>query len=288
MIKNYFSYVSFFRFMFTHSKTPSNYPSAAFIVTLVVSLMLHGVLVFWEPEVSNVVQSGSTTRVSVAVRQFESEPKKTAQVNNKAHIEKATEKPIPKPIVKHENKVATPQDVQAQVTERKPVEQKSSQKKILSTVQPDSPKTTHQIASKPLKHKVDVNTPKIIPPKAESELEQQKETSKPHILTKKSEEKTISQAVRYELGSNNNPKPEYPAMARKRGWEGEVVLGVYVRPDGSIKHLTFVKSTNYGVLNHEAYETVRTSWQFKVIEEKDDLNESMYIEIPFTFDLANR
>ncbi len=93
---------------------------------------------------------------------------------------------------------------------------------------------------------------------------------------------------RYQLGTSDNPIPNYPPIARKRGWQGQVVLGVYVRADGSIEHLTFVKSTNYGVLNHEAYETVRSSWQFKALEAKDDSDGPMYIEVPFTFNIANR
>lgn len=94
--------------------------------------------------------------------------------------------------------------------------------------------------------------------------------------------------VRYQIGSNENPKPDYPSLAVRRGWQGEVVLGVHVRADGSIEHLTFVKSTNYGVLNYEAYETVRTSWHFKPLEDEEHLGEPAYIEVPIRFTLANR
>lgn len=97
-----------------------------------------------------------------------------------------------------------------------------------------------------------------------------------------------SEFVRYQIGSNANPKPDYPSLAVRRGWQGEVVLGVHVRADGSIEHLTFVKSTNYGVLNYEAYETVRTSWHFKPLEDEEHLGEPAYIEVPIRFTLANR
>lgn len=97
-----------------------------------------------------------------------------------------------------------------------------------------------------------------------------------------------SSSPRYTLGSKNNPIPEYPHLAIRRGWQGEVILGVHVNPDGSIKHLTFVKSTNYGVLNFEAYETVRTSWHFLPIEEDSEPSSTSYIEVPILFQLANR
>lgn len=95
-----------------------------------------------------------------------------------------------------------------------------------------------------------------------------------------------NQPSRFEIGSTDNPRPQYPSLARKRGWQGQVILGVTVRADGSIEHLTFVKSSDYGVLNYEAYETVRTSWQFKPLDTPSD--KTSYIEVPITFGIANR
>jgi TonB family protein len=107
-------------------------------------------------------------------------------------------------------------------------------------------------------------------------------------LSSHAEAENDTQIIRYEIGSNNNPKPNYPSLAIKRGWQGQVVLGVHVNPDGSIEHLTFVKSTDYGVLNFEAYETVRTSWHFKPLENSNSLSKPAYIEVPITFNIANR
>ena len=87
---------------------------------------------------------------------------------------------------------------------------------------------------------------------------------------------------RYHLGSVANPEPEYPDLARKKGWEGDVILGVHVAADGSIKHLTFVKSTHYGVLNHAAYETVRTQWRFDKLDD-ENVQTNSYIEVPISF-----
>lgn len=87
---------------------------------------------------------------------------------------------------------------------------------------------------------------------------------------------------RYQLGSKSNPTPDYPILARKKGWQGEVVLGVHVAADGSIKHLTFVKSTDYGVLNYAAYETVRNHWRFDPLLNQSKTR-SAYIEVPISF-----
>lgn len=87
---------------------------------------------------------------------------------------------------------------------------------------------------------------------------------------------------RYQLGSKTNPAPDYPMLARKKGWQGEVVLGVHVAADGSIEHLSFVKSTDYAVLNFAAYETVRNHWRFDPLLNQSEATSS-YIEVPISF-----
>jgi protein TonB len=94
----------------------------------------------------------------------------------------------------------------------------------------------------------------------------------------------IDQKPRYQLGSALNPKPSYPSLARKRGWEGDVILGVTVAADGTIEHLTFVKSTHYSVLNHAAWETVKKQWKFGKANDSDPAI-PVYIEVPISFRL---
>ena len=96
------------------------------------------------------------------------------------------------------------------------------------------------------------------------------------------ESKKVPEKPRYHLGSKANPNPDYPMLARKKGWQGDVVLGVHVAADGTIEHLTFVKSTDYGVLNYAAYETVRNHWRFDpLLNQGEEL--SAYIEVPISF-----
>ena len=93
---------------------------------------------------------------------------------------------------------------------------------------------------------------------------------------------TPSQQPRYELGSPANPKPKAPAFAKKMGWEGDVIIGVYLAADGAIEHMEFVKSTHYSVLNYEAWETVRNQWTFKPLETSNS-GQSGYVEVPISF-----
>jgi len=92
----------------------------------------------------------------------------------------------------------------------------------------------------------------------------------------------IPSKPRYKLGSSENPKPSYPSLARKKGWGGVVIIGVYVNKDGSIKEMNFAKSTDFGILNYEAWETVLNKWTFEPLSNEDG-SAIEYIEIPFHF-----
>lgn len=58
-----------------------------------------------------------------------------------------------------------------------------------------------------------------------------------------------------------NPPPEYPALARRRGYEGSVVLEFVIRTDGSCGEVRVVQSSGYGTLDEAAVSAVR-GWRF--------------------------
>lgn len=81
----------------------------------------------------------------------------------------------------------------------------------------------------------------------------------------------------------NNPPPEYPKMARRRGYEGTVVLEVLVNRDGKVKDLRMLKSSGYDILDSAAEESVR-EWVFEpgsVGGRKVD----MWVRVPVRFEL---
>ncbi len=45
---------------------------------------------------------------------------------------------------------------------------------------------------------------------------------------------------------------DYPGVARQRGWQGMVRLGVHVAPDGSLRQIEVLHSSGYRVLDHAA------------------------------------
>lgn len=60
---------------------------------------------------------------------------------------------------------------------------------------------------------------------------------------------------------SDNPKPEYPFVARNRGYQGRVVLQVEVLPDGTAAGVELRSSSGYDSLDAAALRTVR-QWRF--------------------------
>lgn len=87
---------------------------------------------------------------------------------------------------------------------------------------------------------------------------------------------------KFELGSSNNPEPDYPLRARKRGWEGDVVLGVHVDADGNVTYVEILESSHIGILDYAAHSTVAESWTFSPADESErDLKG--YVTVPISF-----
>lgn len=75
-----------------------------------------------------------------------------------------------------------------------------------------------------------------------------------------SQNKNLSKAL-YKIGSINNPHPPYPLIARKKGFEGKLILEVLVNEDGSVKSTTIRESSGYEILDTVSKKTVE-KWTF--------------------------
>ena len=60
----------------------------------------------------------------------------------------------------------------------------------------------------------------------------------------------------------DNPKPDYPLLARRKGFEGRVLLRVAVRPDGIAEAAVIIESSGHDVLDRAARSTI-THWRFR-------------------------
>jgi protein TonB len=53
----------------------------------------------------------------------------------------------------------------------------------------------------------------------------------------------------------------YPPIARRMGWEGRVLIGFVLEPNGDIRDLKVLKSSGYEVLDKEALDAIRRSYK---------------------------
>lgn len=83
-----------------------------------------------------------------------------------------------------------------------------------------------------------------------------------------------------------NPAPLYPRVAKRRGWEGKVILKVFVKKDGTPGNIEVRDSSGYKILDDAAVDTV-VDWQFEPAQSKFG-NISTWITIPIHFKLVNR
>ena len=81
----------------------------------------------------------------------------------------------------------------------------------------------------------------------------------------------------------NNPAPEYPAAAKRRGIEGTVILGVQVTANGRAAHITIHKTSGSDLLDFSALEAV-SKWEF-VPARAGDQNVESNVRVPITFSL---
>jgi protein TonB len=80
-----------------------------------------------------------------------------------------------------------------------------------------------------------------------------------------------------------NPSPQYPGLARRRGYQGTVVLEVLVDERGRVGGLRVFTSSGYAILDRAAVAAVE-NWLFEPgIREGEEV--AMWVKIPIRFEL---
>lgn len=79
----------------------------------------------------------------------------------------------------------------------------------------------------------------------------------------------------------NNPKPGYPAISRRMGEQGKVVLRVLIDAEGQPQHIELQQSSGYERLDQQALEAVRR-WRF-VPGKRNGIPEAMWNVVPIHF-----
>ncbi len=89
----------------------------------------------------------------------------------------------------------------------------------------------------------------------------------------------------YKIGSEKNPYPTYPLIARKKGWEGRVILQTDVDKGGNVKYIRILESSGFKVLDDVSIETLK-KWKFKPAKFGNKFVDDI-VNIPVKFVLTN-
>lgn len=90
--------------------------------------------------------------------------------------------------------------------------------------------------------------------------------------------------AKYNAGYLHNPKPEYPALARSRGWTGKVKVRVHVTANGEASSVSLEQSSGHDILDEAALEAIK-EWRFEPAKRGDTPVASVVI-VPMPFNLT--
>jgi protein TonB len=82
------------------------------------------------------------------------------------------------------------------------------------------------------------------------------------------------------------PKPTYPAFARRLGHEGRVVIRIQVLPSGAVAAASVERSSGYAVLDEAALATIKR-WRFRPAQRGGQPVDAT-LNVPITFKLQEQ
>lgn len=87
----------------------------------------------------------------------------------------------------------------------------------------------------------------------------------------------------YRANYKSNPKPEYPRLAKSRGWQGKVLLRVQVTADGQSASVQVQQSSGHDLLDEAAVAAVE-NWTF-IPAKRGDMPVVSTVTVPIQFKL---
>lgn len=180
--------------------------------------------------------------------------KKKVAVNKKKVIQKI---PVVKPVSKPEIKPLKPE---------------------IKAPQPDPPEIKEKVVPEPLPVPVEKPAQPPLPPEPLTDTSQQPPAAPEK--TDKPEKKQIEFAR--PLYKKNIPPP-YPAIARKRGYQGTVELSVFITAEGIVEKLEISQSSGHRILDRQALKYVK-KWLFEP-GSTNQVPTPMWVKVPVTFKL---
>lgn len=89
----------------------------------------------------------------------------------------------------------------------------------------------------------------------------------------------------YKAGYLSNPRPAYPMVARRMGWQGRVILNVEVLAAGECGAVSVFRSSGHEVLDNAAMNTVK-GWRFTPARHAGHIV-TQWFKLPIVFSLED-
>ena len=169
-------------------------------------------------------------------------------------------------------------------TKKHPVAKKPI-KKPKHFPKPKPKKVIKEIIQKPVKDSSDPIPEKSVESPKTFDLSEQAQTERVSKETDREGEPLSEKQIIREARPlyRSNPPPKYPAVARRRGFQGNVVLEVLVGPLGNVIELHVLSSSGYSILDRAAKSSVK-NWIFEPGMRGQEKVE-MWVRVPIRFEL---
>ena len=255
----------------------------AFLIALLLHVLLAGVEldIFKGPfQVRNVLGPLTVDLVTQIEEKKPSKPDKPQVIVKKPEKQvikdSITEKPKPKPRVKPTVKVEHPE-----IQRKQPLATKEPSKKTDAFVPPPRSK----IPAKEQENNNSETRYAFVPdmvdiPTALPRRKDIPQTAEEHRSARTSLDESITVAT---PNYKENSSPAYPLLARRRNYEGTVLLDVLVRQDGTVGLIRLARSSGHISLDQSAMRGVR-KWTFHPGKREGEAVE-MWVKVPIRFRL---
>jgi protein TonB len=256
------------------------------LLAVIVAMGLHGLLFSMEPEwmkksISYPLPTGPIA-LALTYKQPEKRitlPKKSAEIIQKVQVptpkEEKKEQPKPEP----PKKVKKPDQTQTPKPPKKP--------KTVAIEKKPQPEIAPEQISQPLNEpladyeafEMD-HVESALPPKTAEEPFQVAALPSEADVTPEPPPSGIKEAIPL---YRENPPPRYPRIARRKGYEGTVVLEALVNPEGKVADCRIIRSCGHSVLDQAAMKSIR-NWLFEP-GMRGEKKVEMWVKVPIRFQL---
>lgn len=169
---------------------------------------------------------------------------------------------------------------------KKPIEkvQKKNQAKIEPIKTRDAPAEREaSVDLNTVKNETQADVAPVQQVQADASSEVNKTAAKSEVQKAESASEVVMEPPRFGVAYLNNPAPDYPALSRRSGEEGRVLMKVLVSTEGAAEVVQIEKSSGSSRLDQAAIDAVKR-WRF-IPAQKNKQPLSAYVLVPIKFSL---